>query len=575
MVDTPNAPDQAYLRALANDQEDRAAAEPTAARRGENATDLGNARRLVNCHGADLHHVRGWGWLVYDGTRWEIDTTGEAERRAKDTVRTIYREASQARDDADRAFLGKHATSSERAPAIRNMLTLAETEAEIAAAAEAFDRDPWLLNVLNGTIDLRTGELQAHARDDLITKRAPVEFQPGATCPTWERFVDEIMGGSRELVEYLQRGVGYSLTGDTSEQVILFLYGPGANGKSTVLELLGDLLGDYAKQTDPSTFLERKGDGPRNDLAKLRGARFVTGVEVGQGRRLAEQLVKQITGSDSIVARFLYHEEFTFRPTFKIWIGTNHKPGIRGTDYALWRRIRLIPFTVTIPEDRRDKQLPAKLRAELSGILNWALRGCLAWRRHGLGDVTAVRVATQDYRAEMDALGTFLDECCELDAAYHEGATRLYQAYRRWATDAGEHVLSQTSFGRELTHRELVADKVGRGSDRVAVRLGIRLIHTARGTVGESGDGSSITFPSARADEKVTEVASQPSPIPPHSLNGRHQHSADANGKLFEARQTVPTLPTVPRGSYPCPGGCGMRFSVPVTTPCSACRGKS
>lgn len=421
---------------------------------GENLTDMGNARRLVARHGKDLRFVPVWGmWLVWDGRRWSRDETGEVERRAKDTVRSIYAEAFVTSDSDKRQAIAKHAAKSESERAVRAMIALAKTEPGIPVTPAELDADPWLFNVQNGTLQLRSGALQPHRREDLITKVSPVAFDAAAKCPTLLAFLDRTMAGRVDLVGFIQRLVGYTLTGVTTEQMLALLYGMGANGKSTLLELVAELMGDYGQSIEFSTLLARGQDSTRNDLARLVGARFVAGSEAEDGRRFSEVLVKQLTGGDKITARFLFKEYFDFRPQFKLWLAANHKPVIRGTDLAIWRRIRLVPCTVTIPEAERDPNLPGKLRAELPGVLAWAVRGCLAWQQDGLGMPQAVRDATNEYREEMDVLGGFLAEYCGVGADLSVRSAKLYEAYKTWCDASGERPLSQTRFAPMMAER--------------------------------------------------------------------------------------------------------------------------
>lgn len=434
-------------------------------------TDLGNAQRLVRRHGHELRfaiHLQRW--LAWDGTRWKVADRGEVQQRASETILSLYPQLPNL-PDQERADLLRHAKQSESLRALRAMVTLAETEPGIPVSQQELDADDWLLNLANGTLDLRTGQLRAHDPHDLITKIAPVHFDPRATCPTWEAFLDRIFGGDGDLIGFLQRAIGYSLTGDTSEQVLFFLHGRGANGKSTLLETIRRLLGEYAAGASFAAFLSGRGDAPRNDLARLQGARFVTAAEAASGRHLYEVLVKQLTGGDMVTARYLYREEFEFHPRCKIFLAGNHKPRIEGTDEGIWRRLRLIPFGTTIPEEDRDPELKGKLAAELSGILNWAVTGCLAWQRQGLGTPRAVRAATDEYRGEEDQLGTFLRERCVEGPVRRVASGALYEAYKAWCAETGEAPLSQHDVGRKLTERGFEQQR----ANKERVRLGLAL----------------------------------------------------------------------------------------------------
>jgi putative DNA primase/helicase len=267
------------------------------------------------------------------------------------------------------------------------------------------------------------------------------------------------MAEKPELIKFLQRSIGYALTGSTREQVLFFLYGTGANGKSTFIETCRNLLGDYAQQSEFDTFVTKKNDGPRNDIARLKGARLVAAVEAAQGRQLDENVIKQVTGGDTVTARFLYHEHFEFVPQFKLFLVANHKPVIVGTDEAIWRRIRLIPFTVTIPKEERDKHLLEKLQRELPGILAWAVRGCLKWQEDGLGEPEAVSIATADYRREMDVMADFIEEQCVLGERETADAGMLYGKFHDWAKNNGEEELTQKKFGTQLRERGFEAAK--------------------------------------------------------------------------------------------------------------------
>jgi len=427
-------------------------------------SELGNAERLVARHGKDIRYCHEWNkWLIWTGTHWQIDLTGEVERRAKETIRAIYSEAAEIEDEEKRAALAKHAAKSETNRAISAMVELAKSEPGIPVLSDQLDSDIWLLNCKNGTLDLRTGELRPHDRKDYITKIIPVEYNPYADFVEWAKFLDRIMNGNRELISFLQRGVGYSLTGSTREQCLFMLYGSGANGKSTFLEAIAETLADYAQRTPTDTLLAKDTSGISNDIARLKGARFVVASEVEEGKRMAESLAKQMTGGEKMTARFMRAEYFEFMPHFKLWIGTNHKPVIRGTDHAIWRRIKLIPFNVTIPEPERDKELPNKLRKEKAGILNWAVMGCMDWLKDGLGEPEEVVKATGEYRSEMDVLTRFISDCCVTNTQKCTKSSELYRKYTEWSKDNGEFTLSQTKFSTRLQEKGFSKIRTSRG----------------------------------------------------------------------------------------------------------------
>jgi putative DNA primase/helicase len=431
-----------------------------------NLTELGNAERLVARHGKDIRYCGPHGkFYVWDGTRWRLDETGEIDRMAKVTVRSIYQEAAH-QDEGDlRAKLSKHAVKSEKRDQIASMIHLAKTQPGIPIIPDDLDKDPMLLNVVNGTIDLKTGQLREHRRDELITKLAPVKYDPGAKCPRFQEFLLEIMGGNGRLVEFIQRAIGYSLTGSTKEQVMFILHGNGSNGKSTFLDTIMTVLGDYALQT-PTETLVKKADGHEgipNDVARLKGARFVSANETEDGQKLAESRVKQMTGDRLITARFMRGEFFHFTPEFKLFLAANHKPAIRGTDHGIWRRIRLIPFDVTIADDKQDKDLSQKLSEELPGILAWAVEGCLKWQKCGLVPPPEVTAATNSYRSEMDVLAQFIEDRCLIGEWASAKSSQLYECYSQWCSANGEKPMTQKAFSCRLQERKLRKDRTNSG----------------------------------------------------------------------------------------------------------------
>jgi len=460
-----------------------------------NLTDIGNMERLVWRHGSKLKHATALGWLVWDGMRWEQDDTGRAERFAWNTVRMIPEEARLVKavptpengDDPD----GEKAADSRR-KAIRDwafksemgghaalMLKHTESAQGIAARVSEFDADLSLLNTKTGTIDLTTCEMQPHDREDMLTKIANVEYDPAAECPLWEKFVLEIMDGKRHMADFLQRALGYSLTGEISEHCILVLWGTGANGKSTFLEAVRHVMGDYAQAAEFSTFVAKKDPrtGPSSDIAKMRGARFVSATEGEQQHKLGESLVKQLTGGDTIAACFKFKEYFEFRPQFKLWLATNHKPIIGGTDDGIWRRIRLVPFTVSFA-DRDDKQLSDKLRREAPGILRWMVEGLKQWRLHGLMPPKEVLDATAQYRADEDLLMRFVADECEVGKGFETPARALYDRYKDWARRNHEAEVSERKFADGMKEHGWAKKATNTGR----VYLGVKLAETRIGT---------------------------------------------------------------------------------------------
>ena len=448
-------------------------------------TDLGNAEWLVYRHGENLRYCPPFGrWYVWKGTRWVEDQLNEVELLAKETVRHMYKEAFQIEDTDSRQALIKHALKSEAHSRITSMISLAKSEKGIPILPSQLDSDPWKLNCKNGTLDLKTGKLLPHNRKDLITKMVAVNYDPTAECPTWMSFLESIMKNEKgevkyDLIDFLQKAVGYSLTGDTSEQVMFFLHGSGRNGKSTFINTIKELLGDYANQTNTETFMIRNSDRVNNDIAALKGARMVSAVESEEGKKLAESLIKQLTGGEAIQARFLRQEFFEYVPQFKIFFTTNHKPVISGTDVGIWRRIRLIPFTVTIPEEKKDTRLPEKLKAELPGILRWAVEGCLKWQKNGLGNPKEVVFATQNYKNEMDTLNNFLSECCSIGPSFKVTTKDLYSTYQRWSVENGEIPLNKKKFLIRLKEKmasegyEFEQVRIGSNGDRGYQGIGL------------------------------------------------------------------------------------------------------
>jgi putative DNA primase/helicase len=420
--------------------------------RYEELTDLGNTRRLVNLHGRDLKYVAGRGWFTWDRQRWAHDQTGEVQRRAKDAVRSIYLEAAEIGDDKERSAVGGWAHASQSAGRISAMVKLAQTEPEIALHPMSLDGQPFALNTLNGTVDLRSGELRPHRREDLFSKLTGAAYEPSRKSARWDGFLRRVLPDP-DVRSFVQRAGGYSATGSTAEEKLFFAYGPTATGKSTFLEAIRSALGDYAAVADFNTFTKRRSEGPRNDIASLAGARLVTSIEVDDGTQLAQGLVKTLTGGEAVTARFLYHESFTFVPTFVLWLAANHRPRADDRDSAMWRRIVEVPFRVAIPEGERDPTLKESLRndpADREAVLAWIVEGALAWQRDGLKIPDAVRQASNEYRNAMSPLTTFLTERCTLDPQGRERSADLYAAYLAHASDQGDEGVGKGEFRDRL-----------------------------------------------------------------------------------------------------------------------------
>lgn len=420
-------------------------------------TDMGNAARFVAAHGADAAYHAEWGWCVWDGTAWRRDQHLARGKMIK-TVRAIRAEAGAVTDKTEQKEIAGWARRSQSAQRVAAALWLAEVS--LTAAIERYDTATWSLPCPNGTVDLRTGDIYPHRREDYHTRQVQIPYDPSAAAPLWEAFLARVLP-DEAVRAFVQRAVGYSLTGEVSEQVLFFVFGLGANGKSVFLESLAALFGEFHRAIRAETLSRRTNEGVPNDIAALVGVRLGTGSEIPEGSRLNESLAKDLTGGDTVSARFMRQEFFDFKPRVKLWMRGNHKPQIRGTDDGIWRRVLLIPFTEQIPPEERDRHLPEKLREELSGILAWAVRGCLDWQHQGLAPPAALQLALADYREEMDVFGAFLEECAVVNWETSTKATELYRAYKRWADQHGHPPVSSTRFGLWLAERGFRKHKRG------------------------------------------------------------------------------------------------------------------
>lgn len=411
-------------------------------------------------YGKDRKFVATWSrWLEWDSTRWRTDET----LHSFDLAREVCRERA--------AGLARGAAAMASASTVAAVERLARADRRHASTAELFDADPMLLNTPAGTVDLRTGELRPHRREDWCTKRTAAGPENGEPR-RWLKFLDRVTGGDPALEQYLQRLFGYALTGLTSEHAFFFIHGSGANGKSTFLNTLTQILGEYAVVASAETFIEVGADRHPTDLAMLRGARLVTAQEVDEGRRWALARVKAMTGGDPVTARFVRADFFTYTPQFKLCISANHRPGLRTIDEAIRRRLHVVPFTVFIPPDERDQELPEALKAEYGRILAWAMEGCAEWQLHGLAQPKAIQEATAAYLTDEDVFGHWLEETCELEATAQEPMKALHASYRAWADRAGERLLGAKRFSQVLAERGLRRVRMSGGARGFA---GVRL----------------------------------------------------------------------------------------------------
>ena len=422
--------------------------------------DTGNAQRFVDLFGDKVRYCyTDKRWLWYNGRKWCTDMTGTVKRLADKAVACMAAEAKvYAQLDADeetdmaKAF-EKHMKSCRSNKSKNAMLSEVMHHGPVLPAQ--MDRFKTVLNTPGGVIDLRSGGISPHDPMTYLTKMTAVEYSENADCPRWLAFLDDIFRGDKDLIRYVQKAVGYSLTGSTTEQCAFFLYGTGRNGKSTFIDIIRDIFGDYAANIQPETIMVRSNQSTaiNSDIARLKGARLVTSVEPNEGVRINEGLLKQLTGDDTVTARKLYGDEFEFKPEFKLWMATNHKPVIRGTDTGIWRRIHMIPFTVQIPEEKIDRRLKYKLSAELTGIFRWAVEGCLLWQKEGLKMPRAVLEEVREYRREMDVISAFVEDKCTVGKGLSVKSSQLFAAYLNWAEQNNEYRMSSTKFGMELAKR--------------------------------------------------------------------------------------------------------------------------
>lgn len=423
-------------------------------------SDADNATRVFMVGGGNFHFVAETGqWILWNGKRWVPDKDGG-----------MIRLFTRAMEETARAAIGlpaghgdrmvKHAMRSRDNAKVRAGLEMLKAIQGVTISAETLDANPWIIGTPGGMIDLKTGRAIQSTKTEFVTKSISCDLDPVATAPHWHAFLETITGGDRDLTQFLQRWTGYTLTGSVREECLAFLHGTGANGKGTFTEAVRGLLGDYAITAPESLFTEDRNNSATNDIARLSGCRMACAAELNEGTAFAESRLKAITSKDQITARFLHREFFDFAPTHKLWISGNHKPSVRGTDEGIWRRLRLIPFTVTIPEANRDKDLAEKLRAEFPGILRWAVQGCLDWQHGGLTTPRCVADATAEYRQAEDVIGQFLEEKTERNPDARVLLPSMFEAYRHWCETNGiRRPLTATGLNRKLEERGMTRIK--------------------------------------------------------------------------------------------------------------------
>ena len=506
---------------------------------GENLpkTDEHFAEEFIHLHGKDVLWCQIWGkWLVWDGQRWEVDDKLQVNNLARGVNKHFLERASKEDDPKTQNLLIDYARSAAAATRMNAFLSL--VKAQVGVSPDELDADLMLLNTPVGTVDLTTGEIKAHERKDKITRITKASCENlDVTCPRWTLFLREILSGDSETIDFMQRAIGYALTGEIRENVLFIMHGDGANGKTTLVETVMHVLGDYAKSAAPDLLLQRRNESHPTGVADLMGARFVSSVEVDDGRRLNESLVKRLTGRDTIKARFMRQDFFDFIPSHKLFLAVNHRPEIQGTDKGIWRRIRLVPFEVEIAEEKQDPKLLDKLIEEAPGILAWAVSGCLKWQQSGLGMPSAVKEASQAYREESDVVGRFIDECCQIDESYKITKRELYDFYKEWCEKNGERHQTSKKFGGLIKKRRQFNEKRGRVDDKV-VRfwVGLKLADDAFDDEGVLDFGNTMESSESKGSDTFSEQTLPSDHVRQEEITSRsvYKKTAATSGNIDE-----------------------------------------
>lgn len=420
--------------------------------------DTGNADRFIDRYGHLYKHSYITNkFYIYDGQKWKVDDRGAIRKLIDEMIESIKNEkvihSEDVTEEEAREAFQKYYKKTRGTQSKKNIMN--ELMHRKTVTPDDFDKDDMLLNVANGYIDLTSRELYKHDINRMFSQIANTDYSEKMQPAVWLDFLNDIFAGDKAVIRYIQKALGYSLTGSTREQIMFILFGKGRNGKSIFVEAISEILGDYSNNMQAKSLMVKKNDNVNTDIARLSKARFVTSSEPNEGFRFDEGLIKQLTGGDKVTARFLYAEEFEYTPKFKIWVSTNHKPIIRGTDDGIWRRLVLIPFDVQIPEEKVDKDLKYKLLREAPAILNWMAEGAYMWMQEGLAMPEKLKEAVQKYRNEMDTLGQFIEDCCKVDKNSSEKVSNLHQAYKTWSNDnlTSTKVLGMKSFSQKMEER--------------------------------------------------------------------------------------------------------------------------
>lgn len=438
---------------------DDSASNLTYSKLSSNCSDLGNGIRFSKIFGETVRFCNtSRKWYIWNGEIWRKDENQEINRLANEVILAIYSEAEKCIEEETRQKLFRWAKTSESLTKRNSMIGSAQPY--LSVTSDKWDKDINLFNCKNGTFELDTGIFREHRKEDYITKRSGVTYNPDAECPVWKEHISLIFNDDEELIEAFQMMSGYTLLGDNPEQAFFILFGSGMNGKTVTQRIISDILGDYAINVSPDTLMKRysSGGNARSDIVRLKGSRFISSGEGDEGDILSEKLIKLITGGDTITARNLYESESEISVGGKIWFATNHKPTIKGTDYAIWRRVWLIPFNVTIPIEIRDSKIPEKLHAEVAGIFNWMIEGLQNYYDNSsrLTKPTQVQAATEKYRTESDLVGEFINDCYIIDLdnlTWSVKKTDLRDRFEQWCEETDEQELSKKAFTQKLQER--------------------------------------------------------------------------------------------------------------------------